>query len=113
MAHSDERLRQIYDKTGGHCHICGKKLAFTSYGFRDGARGSWEVDHSTPRAKGGTNHLGNLFAICVACNIEKGTKTSQHMRRKKGVSLRKHGVTPSHPQESGWKKFWNNMLYGR
>lgn len=33
------RLRKIYDKTDGYCHICHKKLAFSNHGIT-GAKGT-------------------------------------------------------------------------
>jgi hypothetical protein len=38
----DQKLNAIYDKTGGRCHICHDKLAFSNYGLF-GARGAWEI----------------------------------------------------------------------
>ncbi len=77
--YDNERLNRIYDKTDGRCHICHKKLAFTNYGIH-GARASWHVEHSVPKAKGGTNHLNNLFPGCISCNMEKGTKHTKTAR---------------------------------
>lgn len=71
----DDTLNDVYDKTGGYCHICDKKMAFTNYGM-PGARGSWQVDHSRPKARGGTDHFNNLYAICPECNLKKGTKST-------------------------------------
>ncbi len=70
MAYDDKRLRRIYDKTGGYCHHCDKKLAFTNYGVV-GARAAWEVDHGSPRSRGGTDHLNNLHPSCIPCNRDK------------------------------------------
>lgn len=78
---SDERLQQIYDKTKGYCFHCDKKLAWKNYGNLKGKAG-WEVDHSIPISKGGTNHLNNLIPSCIPCNRDKGTKkTSQYRKR--------------------------------
>jgi len=79
MVYDNETLNCIYEKTEGHCHICGKKLSFSNY-HRLGRTGAWEVDHSVPVAKGGTDHLNNLFPACIACNREKGTVTSRTAR---------------------------------
>lgn len=75
----DEKLNTIYDKTGGCCHICHRKLAFSNYGSF-GEKGAWEIEHSVPRAKGGTDHMNNLFPACISCNRSKGdlhTKTAR------------------------------------
>lgn len=75
-----QTLRYIYDKTGGYCRYCGKKLAWTNYGVI-GARGAWEVDHSIPLSRGGTEHLNNLFPVCISCNREKGNMTGIEFQR--------------------------------
>ena len=79
MAYDAQRLRTIYDRTDGYCHICHHRLSFKNYG-KIGACGAWEVEHSRPRAKGGTDHGNNLFPACVACNRDKsdfGTRTAR------------------------------------
>lgn len=80
MAYDNDRLNSIYDKTDGCCHICHKKLSFTNHGKR-GGKGAWHVEHSKPKAKGGTNHLNNLFPACIDCNSEKGV---MHTRTARG-----------------------------
>lgn len=80
-----ERRKRIYDKTNGYCHICHRKLSFVNYGT-NGAKGAWHVEHSIPKAKGGSDHLNNLYAACVSCNCEKGAKHTQIMRNRNGVS---------------------------
>lgn len=70
MAFDNETLKRVYDRTDGHCHLCRKRLAFTNYG-QHGRRGAWEVDHSKPRGKGGSDHGNNLFAACTGCNRSK------------------------------------------
>ncbi len=80
-----ERLQKIYQKTNGNCHLCHKKLSFTNYGVR-GLKGAWHIEHSVPKAKGGTDNLNNLYAACIKCNIDKGTKPAKSIRNKNGVS---------------------------
>ena len=86
MAYSQKRLREIYDKTTGYCHICHKKLSFKNYGTV-GARAAWEVEHSKPRTKGGTDHLNNLYPACISCNRSKGKNTNWTARAKHGVKI--------------------------
>jgi hypothetical protein len=83
MPYDIEILRRIYNRTDGHCHICGKKLSFANYAI-PGSRGAWEVEHSVAKAMGGTGHLNNLFPACIACNRAKGTNTSRSARIQKG-----------------------------
>ncbi len=79
MTYSDERLTRIFHKTDGWCEYCGKKLAWSNYGNPNG-RGGWEVDHSIPLSKGGTDHLNNLVPACIPCNREKGNLTGRQYR---------------------------------
>lgn len=65
------RLQPIFEKTDGYCHICFKQLSFINYG-KHGTRGAWHIEHSVSKTKGGSNHLNNLFAACISCNLEKG-----------------------------------------
>jgi 5-methylcytosine-specific restriction protein A len=40
-----------------------------------------EVDHITPKAKGGTDDIGNLQAICRPCHTDKSTaETGKRVR---------------------------------
>lgn len=79
MPYTDVELSRIFDRTDGHCHLCGKKLSFTNYG-RFGCRGAWEVEHSMARCNGGTDHGKNLYAACIECNREKGSVTTRTAR---------------------------------
>jgi len=79
MPYSDLVLSAVYDRTAGRCHICHKKLAYTNHG-KSGERGAWHVEHSHPRARGGTSHLNNLYPACIKCNLEKGTIISRTAR---------------------------------
>jgi hypothetical protein len=47
------------------CQLCGRTA-------KDGVR--LEVDHKTPRAKGGSNQMSNLWTLCFDCNRGKQTK---------------------------------------
>lgn len=84
MARTDAERRRIFDRTAGRCHLCGKTLSWRNYA-QCGARGAWEVDHSRPRAKGGSNHGSNLFAACVGCNRAKGARFSRSHRAGNGL----------------------------
>ena len=79
MAYNRITLRKIYDRTTGYCHICKKKLSFKNYNKKN-KKGAWEVEHSRPRSKGGSDHLNNLYASCISCNQKKGTFTSRTAR---------------------------------
>jgi 5-methylcytosine-specific restriction endonuclease McrA len=92
-----DRLHLIFAKTGGCCYHCGKKLSFNAYGTT-GRRGSWEIDHSNPKARGGTGLLRNLVPSCVGCNRSKGALTSAEFRS--GQYLRDAAPKPLiHPRK--------------
>lgn len=42
---------------------------------------SWDVDHATPRAYGGTDSAGNLRAAHAACNRSAGADTRRDRTR--------------------------------
>ena len=53
-----------------------------------GRRGSWEVDHSRPQAKGGTHHGNNLLPACIKCNRKKRDSTSKSHRAMCGLKAK-------------------------
>jgi hypothetical protein len=67
---------------GWFCHYCGCPLAnFWAGQVKDLGDGSvtapdgfrWpERDHVMPRARGGSNYIGNLVLTCGPCNLAKG-----------------------------------------
>ena len=85
MAWSDEQLEAIYDRTSGYCHLCSKKLAYSNYAA-SGNRGAWEVEHSVPRACGGTDRMNNLYAACIDCNRSKQARSTRNCRVQNGRS---------------------------
>lgn len=85
MLWTDDDLDAIYDRTSGKCHLCHKKLARVNYADF-GARGAWEVEHSVPKARGGTDHLNNLFPACIPCNRSKSARSTRSSRAANGRS---------------------------
>lgn len=85
MAFSSEQRKNIYERASGYCHLCHKKLALKNYAVF-GARGAWEVEHSTPKARGGTDRLSNLYPACISCNRSKGASSTVSTRAKNGKS---------------------------
>lgn len=85
MKFTEQQLRKIFEKTDGYCHLCHKKLAFKNRG-KNGERGAWHVEHTNAKANGGTDHLNNLMASCISCNLEKGVRPVKVIRSKKAVS---------------------------
>jgi hypothetical protein len=80
----DEATRRtVYNRTSGCCHLCHGPLSYCNYG-NHGACGAWEIDHSVPRAQGGTDHLNNLYAAHTSCNRAKQARSSASVRRENG-----------------------------
>jgi len=48
----------------------GNEIFYGSYG-KNTEKG-WQIDHSKPRCKGGTDHLNNLQAMQTKANRDKG-----------------------------------------
>lgn len=91
VGYSDERLERIFDRTSGYCHLCSRKLVFCNYAIR-GARGAWNVEHSIPRALGGTDHLNNLYPAHIDCNEMKGTNCTKRSRAAHGRTRAPYSV---------------------
>lgn len=86
MSKYDERTRlAVFEKCNRRCHLCGQPMAFSNYG-EHGERGAWEIDHSNPRALGGTDHLNNLYAAHTGCNRSKQARSSASVRRENGMN---------------------------
>ena len=45
-----------------------------------------KLNISVPKAKGGTDHLNNLFPACIPCNLEKGVRHTKTVRKRNGVT---------------------------
>lgn len=59
------RRFRVFKRDGYRCQMCG----------RDSASGAkLEVDHKSPRSRGGSNDLSNLWTLCFDCNRGKGAK---------------------------------------
>jgi len=80
-----KQLRKIYDRTSGYCHICHKKLAFKNYA-KFGEKACWEIEHSIPKAQGGTDHRNNLYPACIVCNRKKRDASNYLARKEHGKS---------------------------
>lgn len=83
MALNDMQLGRVYRRTSGYCHLCHSKLARKNYG-RPGKKGAWEIEHSVPRSKGGTDHPNNLYPACVGCNRDKSNGSTTTARSSNG-----------------------------
>lgn len=85
MKYDDAFLDRVHAKTNGKCHICRKTLARRNHG-RIKSRGAWEVDHSIPRSRNGTDRLNNLLPACIECNRTKSSSSTTAARAVLGFS---------------------------
>ena len=72
MTKKDERL-QVYAKYNGHCAYCGREIAYHEM----------QVDHISPRWKGGENvdNIENKNPSCRRCNHYKRGETLEQFRK--------------------------------
>ena len=96
---NDSKLRQIWEKTQGHCHFCGDPVEFEKRGWNEDLTGYWEVDHVIQRDKGGEDSVDNYLPACTRCNRLRWHRTGGDIREllllgliaqsevKKGTSL--------------------------
>jgi hypothetical protein len=77
IPNSVKELEKIFAKTKGRCHLCKIKLLFDDYGKSDG----WQVDHSLPLDRGGTNDFENLWPAYSDCNRSKKNSTKEEFLR--------------------------------
>jgi hypothetical protein len=76
----DATLREIFDKTTGHCHFCGDSIVFEKRGWADKPDGHWEVDHVIQRHKGGPKSRDNCLPACTRCNRWRWHRTGDGLR---------------------------------
>lgn len=96
MTYTDEQLKRIWKSTDGRCHLTGRRLLLKDYGK------TWEVDHSKPRAKGGSDHGNNLKPALVSANRSKQATGSRATRRSHGLKR-----SPMSAAEQGRKRGGN------
>lgn len=60
-----EIRNQVARRAGHCCEYCGSQARFSPDSF--------SIEHIFPRARGGTNALGNLALACQGCNARKYT----------------------------------------
>ena len=72
IAPATNKKGRIWNKTLGHCHLCGEKLRLD---------GKWQMDHVVPRARGGADEEWNLLPVCGFCNRLKSAAKTYRMRR--------------------------------
>ncbi len=61
--------RQVYQRDGWRCHVCGKQVQDRAYQARDLDP---TCDHLIPVSHGGTDHPSNLALAHNRCNSDRG-----------------------------------------
>ncbi len=99
--------RNIYYRDNNICQYCGKHFK-----TRD-----LNVDHVTPRSRGGKDTWGNLVCACVSCNIKKGSR----LPHEAGMRLIKEPTRPKlnplilihigKEKYASWKSFLNEAYW--
>ena len=83
-------------RTAAEMADCKRKLYGLQEGYCNGCQEHFEarhleMDHVTPRAKGGTSHAANLQLLCGNCNRRKGSRTQAEFKaelaNEKGINL--------------------------
>ena len=69
---SAANCQTLYGQQGGNCAGCTDHFEARHL----------EVDHIIARAKGGTDHIGNLQLLCGNCNRVKGDRGMEYLRAK-------------------------------
>ena len=87
MAYAEDALRLIFKKRDGRCHLCRRSVRYAHYGAHE-ERTGWEVEHSRPKATGGTNGMRNLLPAHCSCNRSKRASSTTSARRRSGFSRR-------------------------
>ena len=62
----------MYTEQKGRCMYCGAKRQVPEF----------DIDHRTPRARGGSDAMSNLQLLCRPCNTRKGSITDGEFRRR-------------------------------
>ncbi len=60
----------IFEKTDGHCHICGVQLEITNF----------QADHVKAHSAGGTHSANNYLPSCFTCNNYRWHYSSEEIQ---------------------------------
>lgn len=74
--HTVKQILDLLQKQQNRCAACSKSL-----------KPGYHADHIMPLARGGSNDIGNIQLLCVACNLSKGQSDPIEWAQKKGRLL--------------------------
>lgn len=72
LYNSIENKKYLYGEQAGNCNGCKQHFELRNF----------HVDHIIARAKGGTDHMGNLQLLCGHCNSVKGDRGMEYLKAK-------------------------------
>lgn len=75
--HEPYTLREIADRDGWRCHLCGGKVPDRKYAARDNDP---TIDHLIPQSKGGDDIRSNVALAHNRCNWERGDQGLAQLR---------------------------------
>lgn len=78
-------IQAVLSRTDGNCHLCHRAVGPRSYAHVHSPLG-WELDHSRPRSRGGSDRLNNLYAAHIRCNRSKGANSTRSARQRHGYT---------------------------
>lgn len=76
---------KVWIRDQKRCHYCKRLLRNL---------GDVEIDHRTPRSRGGSDHESNLRTSCHSCNHTKGARTPEQAMMREYGSYGRSNVAP-------------------
>jgi len=73
VPHESVSIEYVYERDGGKCHICGKKV---STGYESPHPMSLSLDHLIPLSRGGGHLLNNVCISHLGCNVGRKTRAN-------------------------------------
>ena len=64
MVFEEYVIRRAFQRQGGRCAVCGKKLSWHNRG-KDDRWGAWKTHPKKPSAYGGNSYLSNCVLLCI------------------------------------------------
>lgn len=79
---TNDALREVFEKTRGHCHFCGDPLRWRAYGANhiQLEKGAWVLDHVIQKGKGGPDSSDNYLPACSRCNSLRWHRKGKQLR---------------------------------
>lgn len=77
---SEAKKLRIWNKSNGRCWYCGCQLTQHDRGASGQLQATANLEHKTPKSKGGKNDDENLVYSCQQCNFSKSASTVEEYR---------------------------------